>query len=267
MKTRNFMIILCAGLLLSAALGYGVFWFTVKRQIETELVHLYAQAAAAGIDIEGAMPSISGFPGKHRARFSGNIRQGGEWLQVPLMEISGFLLPGQDLMIEFPQGLSAAGINIDSDLWSLDYLSLSGPIPVALPAALTVESLRAWRNMGGVMIISAIAVRKNTLELEGYGKVELDERLQPAGYANVIVRGYAAFLGYLENKKLIDPKQNLITSTVLAGLSSQDEESGERFLKASLAIQNRRLMLGPITVFEIPPLQWPYEGMPIMNFE
>lgn len=267
MNTRSFIIILCAGLLLSAAIGYSVFWFTIKKQMETELAHLYPQAEASGITIEGAPFLVSGFPGKHRIRFAGKIRQGNEWLQIPLMEITGFPLPGQELVIEFPKGISAAGNEIDTDLWSLDYLSLSGPVPSFLPAALTVESLRAWRNSGGMFTISALTARKNTLEIEGYGRAELDERLQPAGYANVIVRGYAAFIGYLENKKPVDPKQSLITSTVMNGLSSQDKSSGERFLKAGLAIQNSRLLLGPVTILEIPPVQWPYEGMPMMIFE
>ena len=81
------------------------------------------------------------------------------------------------------------------------------------------------------------------------------------------VRGHIAFMGFLGDKKLVDPQQKLITASVLNSLSSQDKGSGERFLKASLTIQNRNLLLGPIKIMTLPAIEWPYESMPTMDME
>lgn len=275
MKTRNFFIAILFSLLVSVLLGYGVFWHVLARQIETGVRDIYDSAGKAGIVIEGRFPQISGFPFKHRLSFSGKIHTDGYVsVNIPQMEMTAFPLPGQMLEITFPQGLSVSsdaspmdGPAVDGDVWSLGYLSVTGPIPETIPAAATVESLRAWRDGGGAAVISSFEARKESLNVSGYGQIRLDNELQPAGYANVVMKGQVAFLGYLESKKLIDPKQSLITSSVLNGLSSQDEASGERFLKASLTVQNRKLLVGPIPVITFPAIEWPYAKVPLSVIE
>ena len=267
MKTRGFITVICSTLLLAIFLGYAVFWFVLAAQIDNEIENFYISAAQSGIAIEGTPLQVTGFPGKHQLHFSGTLHQDNLTLRIPSMEISGFPLFGQMILIDLPQGLSISEPSVDEDLWSLNYLNMSVLIPSALPAAATVESLRKWRDDGGNLEINSFSVHKGSLQLTGYGQLKFDSNLQVAGYANVVVRGHAAFLGYLEEKKLIDPRQKLITSSVFNGLSSQDKASGERFLKASLSIQNGKLLLGPIQIMTLPVIEWPYENMPTVDIE
>lgn len=267
MKTRNFTAAILLTLVLSVALGYAVFWYGIAGQIDDGIKNLYAQAAHSGITVEGNPPAISGFPGKHVLHFSGTLHQDDFALHIPMLEISGFPLPGQIIGFTLPQGISVSGPSVDQSLLSLSYLGFSGPVPSSFPEATTVESLRRWRDGGGLIDIKSFEAHKESLQVSGYGQLKLDSDLQITGYSNVTVRGHIAFMGFLENKKLIDPQQKLVTTSVLGSLSSKDPESGERFLKASLAIQNRKLLLGPIKILTIPAIEWPYEGMPTLDLE
>jgi hypothetical protein len=177
------------------------------------------------------------------------------------------LLPGRSVTISMPQGISASGPSIDGEIWSLDYLTLTGPVPTSLPGRQTMEAMRDWRDGGGKITITHFEARKKGLEVSGNGELLIDGAMQPSGYFNTMVKGYAAFVGFLQEKKLVEPRDALITSTVLNGLSAQDPEDGSRFLKASLTLQNSKLLLGPIQILTIPIVTWPYENMPTENLE
>mgnify|MGYP001580122483 CR=1 FL=1 len=265
MKTQNFIIVIFTTLILAVALGYGVFWYVIADRINAEIKTLYETAANAEVVIEGEMPKVSGFPRKHAVTFAGKVQKDGYELDIPSLKISGFPLPGKLVNITLPQGISLSGPDIDSKIWSLDSLSFSGPIPLTFPSSATVEALRVWRDGGGSIDISTYDAQKEALHISGYGQLKLDDALQITGYSNMIARGHIAFLGYLERSKLIDPRQSLITSSVLDSLSSKDEATGERFIKGSLSIQNRELLLGPIQIMTLPVIEWPYEGVPKMD--
>jgi|GEM_PF-1244413 len=270
MKTKTFIITLLCGLIASVVIGYSVFWFAVAGQIKHGIKDFYAQTKKDGISIEGPFPVISGFPGKHILTFTGKIGTSEIAVDIPALTLQGTPLPGEMIEITLPQGLSASsrkGPSIDSSVWSLDYLSLNGPVPQSFPASGTVEALRAWRDNGGAIAISQLVAHKESLRVTGNGRIKLDEHLQPDGYFNVMLRGHIAFLGFMEQKKLIDPKRALITSSVLNGLSGQDAESGERFIKGSLTAQNGKLLLGPIQVLSLPQIVWPYKTPESVNFE
>lgn len=260
--------------LLSAASGYTVFWFVMKDQIRQQIEINFAHAAADDIIINGDFPQITGFPLPHRISFSGKIHDGYRITTIPALEVKGFLLPGQNVTITFPHGLYISsdasamdGPEIDTEIWSLDYLSLTGPVPASLPYAQTMEAMRGWRDGGGKITIRHFEARKKGLEVSGNGEFIIDGAMQPSGYFNTMVKGYAAFVGFLQEKKLVEPRDALITSAVLNGLSSQNPEDGSRFLKASLTLQNSKLLLGPIQILTLPVITWPYENMPTENWE
>lgn len=75
-----------------------------------------------------------------------------------------------------------------------------------------------------------------------------------------------AFLGFLQRKNIIEPKEAMISGTVLTGLSQQNPETGERFLTAGFTLYNRQLLLGPLRIMEIPEISWPYDA-PLSLFE
>ncbi|MBI4031296.1 MAG: DUF2125 domain-containing protein [Proteobacteria bacterium] len=270
---RKTLLIFTCGLILAGFAGYTAFWFTTARAIDNEIAALYLEADKRSIIIDGVRPSASGFPGKHRISFSGLIHNGYMILAVPALEIRGFPLPDSALEVDFPRGLSLSsdvspldGKHIDSDIWSIDYLFISGIVPAMIPAAATVESLRAWRDSGAKFIIPSFALRKESLEASGKGEFFLDSDLQPSGNLALVASGHQPFLGWLQEKAMLEPKQALITSTVLNALA-KDNGDGERKIEAVLTLQNRNVLFGPLRITAIPEIDWPYKERKALHFE
>jgi hypothetical protein len=264
---RKWVPLLFLMMLLSLASGYTVFWLVMKDHIRQQIEFNFARAAEDGLTVEGDFPAISGFPLPHRITFSGTVGNSQDSYIIPALEVRGFLLPGWTVTVSLPEGIAASGPSVDGEIWSLDYLTLAGPVPATLPDAQTMEAMRDWRDGGGKITITHFDVRKKGLEASGNGELLIDGAMQPSGYFNTMIKGYAAFVGFLQEKKLVEPRDALITSAVLNGLASQDPEDGSRFLKASLTLQNSRLLLGPVQILALPVIAWPYENMPTENLE
>lgn len=270
---KKISLILIFGLICASFAGYAVFWHTTAQVINDEIVSLFLEADKNAVTIDGARPSVSGFPGKHQVSFSGFIHNGYTTLAIPALKIRGFPVPGQEIDVLFPQGLSLSSDafpldsnTIDSDLWSLSYLAFAGPLPVHTPAAGTVEALSRWRDGGGRITVTSFALKKESLEASGSGEVSLDANLQPLGNLHLFVKGHQPFLGWLQKKNLIESKQALITSAVLNALA-KDNDNGEREIEATLTLQNRNVLLGPLRIMTIPEIDWPYEERKALHFE
>lgn len=270
MKKFSLSLVLITGLIFA---GYAVFWHMAAKTINDEIASLFLEADKNAVTIDGARPSVSGFPRKHRIFFSGFIHNGYATLAIPALEIKGFPMPGQEIDVLLPQGLSLSsdaspmdGDAIDSDIWSLSHLALAGPVPTNAPRARTVESLSRWRDGGGKITISSFALKKESLEASGNGEISLDNDLQPSGNLHLFVKGHQPFLGWLQEKNLIEPKQALITAAVLNALA-KDSGSGEREIEATLTLQNRNVLLGPLRIATIPETAWPYEERKALHFE
>lgn len=268
---KNFIAILLSITLCAVMLGYTIFWHAMAARLNNESIRILADARASGWEIEDGFAKATGFPGRHELQFTGTITYKGIKVLVPELHLRAFPLPGQILTIYLPQG---ARIEDPNDLWSIDYLEAEGPIPAHLPADITVESLRDWRDSGGGLDIHSVILRKNALAISGAGRLTLDDSLQPAGTMAVRVGGYNAFLGYLQQKNMIDGKEALIAGTVLNGLSQPDPQTGERAVGADLTLQGSSLFLGPLPLFDLPAINWPYaaglsraENFQMQNFE
>jgi hypothetical protein len=260
---KNIVAITLSALVTLALLGYMAFWYVMADRIAKEINYQYYEAAAQGITITGGLPRVTGFPRAHKIIFSGSLQKENWTLNIPQLEITGFLLPGQTIVIEMPKGASLSGIETPyPDLWSLSYIYIEGVIPEDLPYAATVEALRAWRALDGAIRLEKFRINKDSLRLSGTSNVHLDNNLQPEGEFNVRIEGHMAFLSYLQSRGLLENKEALITATVFTGLSKQDPETGERYLETPITLQNRKLLLGPLELFDLPQFRWGYDNLP-----
>lgn len=258
MGRRKLPAILLASAALALALGYVIFWYMLAWQIEEGIASRFADAFDQGIHIEGDLPEITGFPGKHHISFSGSFLGDGWHVTVPLLIIRGFILPGQLVEVELPEGLTIAANSVPAELGILNYAYLETIVPQDIPADLTVEALRSWREASGKLEISRYEIRNEPLTLIGAGEFRLDNDLQPEGRMEVKAYGHMAFLGRLQKAGLIEKRQALITGSVLNSLTAQDSVNGKRFLNAAIQIQNRRLLIGPLQLVKLPRVEWPY---------
>lgn len=256
---KNFIAILIAGTVFSILTGYTVFWHVAAKQIETEVRGLYEQLADNGYRVEGEFPTITGFPDKHRISFSGWIESDDFSLIIPSLKIYGFPIQRQTLTVTIEDGVYLEGNSIDSDLYAIDHASVTFSLPKTLPHSITVESLREWNFTNPRIDIEHFSFQKNTLSAEGHGFLSLDDDLQPQGELTTNTEGHRAFLGFLQRKNVIDSKEAMIAGTVLNGLSQHNSETGEQYLQTIFVVRGRQILLGPLSIAEVPVIEWPYE--------
>jgi hypothetical protein len=253
MKKRFWLV----ALLVLAAIYCGG-WFYVARLIGQEIDRLYAQAADAGIAIEGARPAIGGFPGPHSVSFSGRIHDAdGRGAEFPLLKISGIFLPGMLVHIEAPKGAAALG-SYDRDIWSLDRADIVARIPKTLPGALYHADMKAWHDAGGGLEVKSFDLAKRGLDATGGGALTLDDDLQPQGNLAVGIAGdYVGFLAFLRGKGVIRQKEALLSAAILTGMSHKNPDTGENEISAAFRLQDRTLYLGMLRLTELPRAEWP----------
>jgi hypothetical protein len=259
--TRNHkLLISLTALVLIFACLYTTAWFYAAGLIRLQLQNLYTDAARAGVTIDGAFPSISGFPGPHRVTFSGKIAAQGQTLDLPRLEIRGLFLPGRRIVIDLPQGAALEAGN--PALLSISSLTIKATIPVTIPASLQADDLLTWQRAGGQIVIDRVILKKDSLALNGTGTLSLDDNLQPTGALTAKITGAMDFLDELKQQKLMRGRDVSLAQIVLIGLSQTDKKTGEHYMQTMLSLKNQTLYVGPLSLLTLPALAWPSHHPP-----
>ncbi len=254
-RRTRLLLILSSVLVLAALGGYVYAWLYTAKLIRIQINDLYDDAARVGMRIEGDFPSVSGFPGPHIVHFSGKLVEGAQTLNLPDLRIRGLFLPGYNVSLSLPQGASLEGA-ADPVLFSISDLDIQAVVPILIPRSLTADDLAAWQRQGGFILVNRFHMRKESLSLDGTGRLTLDGQIQPAGTATVRITGYDAFLDWLKTKNILSDRQAAFAGIVLTGLSRTDHKTGDRVIKTDVSLKNRALYVGPLQVLEVPPVIW-----------
>jgi len=234
--------------------AYTISWYWMAGQIEKEMNGFLVTAEQEGVHIQPRAMGVRGYPGLYEAWFSGRVSAADVVVEIPLLEANSMFLPGKPLKLEAPEGISLMEPS-DAEIWSLDRLFLKTDIPTTFPE-LTQEDLTAWRAAKNSIKFETIEIRKNSLELTGSGEFTLDKALQPTGGIQARATGHTEFIGWLQQKGVIETKQALLASTVLTAFSKTDPETNTPYLEIALTIQNRTLFAGPLPLGELPAAVW-----------
>jgi hypothetical protein len=246
-----------ASAVLALCLVYTALWFYTAQLVRQEISFLYADAGRYGLSVDGPMPVVSGFPGRHRFVFSGEIAGADGRADIPQLAVSGFFFPGAIVTADFAQGFKLSGTKTDPEIWSPDQLRLKVKIPWLPPRDFTAPGLRAWTAGGGRLEIAGLLIRKRGLLASAQGTVTLDANLQPSGRMDADISGdYPDFLLFLQQKNVIDAKKALLAGAILTGLSRPDL-IGRSTIFAKLTLQDQNLYLGPLKLAKMPDLAWP----------
>lgn len=117
------------------------------------------------------------------------------------------------------------------------------------------EALMAWRDDGGTVEIDGLSLEWPPLSLSGKATLALDGAMQPMLASNAAVRGLSPFLEALGQQGILQPQVLLMLKMAL-GLVIKPGANGEMELNVPLSIQERKLYLGPVTLFKFPELVW-----------
>lgn len=236
-------------LLLLAGAAYSGWWFTVAGMLRSQLKE--------NPDIYIAR--VGGFPGP--MTIEGHVAATRLWagapqkIIVPTFTLRGFPLAFMDATLTLPQGIYIEG-SVDREIFSLDSVEVTGPLPLDIPETLDETSVRAWHEAGGHLTVNHFKFTKGTLNGEGAGTIRLDDNLQPTGMVNARLNGHIEYLNFLVRKGLVQSRDAMLMSTILTGLSSPDEETGEHSMDIGISLQNQTLYAGPLAVARLPLVYW-----------
>lgn len=140
------------------------------------------------------------------------------------------------------------GLGIEEASWRA---KLIGP----LPREATARALAVWRDGGGTLEIANASIGSQGASARGSGTVALDRDLQPLAALSIRIDGYRELLRSLVAQgwmKRNDAGAIRLGLDLVAGASSG--RKGE--IAMPLTIQNRRLSFGPISVTQLPWIDW-----------
>lgn len=246
------------GLSLIAVCLIGIYlalWVYSAQWFGKEIDRLYAENTQGDIQFLGPKPALKNFPFVPEVFYTDGFKTGNAEIIFPEMRLRGYPIFGTALQIDFPKGISIGGI-VDPAIWTVDYLTTKITIPYTLPRDLTHESLSAWRDAGGKIEIRDYDLRKKSLQSDGKGHLFLDAQLQPDLQFESTIRGYQTFIMEQRDAGLIEPFAAAIGTTILNGLSSADEKTGESVVRITVTVKNRILSAGPIQALELPLIVW-----------
>lgn len=246
----SLLLLLCASL-------YAGWWFVIAGIVQSQIKD--------NPDIQ--ITHVGGFPGPMVIK--GNAATTTLWqgtaqkIVVPEFTLRGFPVALFDATLTLPKGLHVEG-SLDRDIWSLDQLELTGPLPLDFPQVMNAPAMTAWRDGGGHITLNHFKFSKGTLAGEGAGTLTLDPALQPTGMVNARISGHVEYLNFLVGKGMVKKNDAMLASTILGGLSSPDEETGINHMDIGIRLQNQSLYAGPLAVAQLPLVRWGNDSQPVL---
>ncbi|WP_187830030.1 DUF2125 domain-containing protein [Siccirubricoccus phaeus] len=154
-----------------------------------------------------------------------------------------------------PEMLGPAGAALGP---AVEALSLTGTLSGPLPAGpVRAREAARWRDAGGVLTLSALALRWGPLGAEGAGQVRLDAALQPRGAATLRVTGGEAALDAAQAAGAVPPRSAMAARLMLRVMSRPAEGGGPPQVELPLTLEDRLLMLARLPLLTLPAVNWP----------
>jgi hypothetical protein len=132
--------------------------------------------------------------------------------------------------------------------------TLHGGLP---PPGPVTASATAWRDAGGSVDITHLALGWGPLGLSATGKLALDDQLQPTGTAELHVVGYAKSLSVLAAQHVITSDTALAATAVMTLLAHVPSEGGAPEVEVPLTLRGGKVLMGQTPLLKVPPVVWP----------
>jgi hypothetical protein len=148
--------------------------------------------------------------------------------------------------IKWPLGPNISSLSMDG--------RLNGPL---LNTRDVTRAAEAWRDGGGSLEITHLAMGWGPLGLTSSATLALDDQLQPMGSGNGRIVGYAETLDRLAAAGMLTKSAATAAKAVLslmAGTSDADQPSS---VDVPLTLQYRTLSMRQVPLVRLPELDWP----------
>lgn len=131
--------------------------------------------------------------------------------------------------------------------------SLLGP----LPEGDLKSRLAAWRDAGGTIVVTNLALDWGPVGLKTNGTLTLDEAMRPLGAFTADITGYDQAIDLLVTNEIVPLGEAFMYKIAFGLLAQHGEDDGNGTLSLPLTVQDGRLTVGPVTLLEVPPLLEP----------
>ena len=157
-------------------------------------------------------------------------------------------------VVRWPLGTTISSVSLDGQL--------NGRLPrlQGLPASDLAHWnhwAEAWRDGGGSLAITHLAMGWGPLGLTSSATLALDEQLQPMGSGNGRFVGYAAALDKLAAGGTLTKSAATAAKAVLSLMAESTEANEPSAVDVPLTLQYRTLSMRQVPLVRLPELDWP----------
>jgi hypothetical protein len=159
------------------------------------------------------------------------------------MSAEAIALPGG---VKWPLGTNISSLSMDG--------RLNGRLP---PARDITGWTEAWRDGGGSLDITRLAMGWGPLGLTASATLKLDEQLQPMGSGNGRIVGYAETLDRLAAGGAMTRSAATAAKAVLSLMAATSDTEAPSSVEVPLTLRHRTLSIGQIPLLRLPDVDWP----------
>lgn len=167
------------------------------------------------------------------------------------------LLSGQNVDAPYELDMSLSGIRIGDDQKTSDFLLRLAATHGLQFYPVTQAGLAEWRDQGGALDISRLALEVDTITVQSSGTLALDGNLQPVGSLSARIGGFFGVVDQLVRQGIIRRQDASMAKIMLGALAKQPEKGGVPVLSVPLTVQNQTLFVGPVALAPVPFVRWP----------
>lgn len=240
--------------ILLAGLLYTLAWYAGAHYIDRYLKSYIALQAKSNIKFTTIPTYPSGFPGKYKVSYSGEIITPLERIEMRNMTLSGWPLPGQLIAITATDGFNVQSPFIPTDFQEVSYFDIAFTVPHNMPSLWAEPYLKKWQADGNATTtIKSMHINWLGMAASGMGQLSINKELQPEAKGEIYVTDYKEFLSRISVAYNLSPQQ---TQLILSLLSSQeDPETGQITLPVN--IKNSKVYLYMFPLAKLPHIKWP----------
>ena len=148
--------------------------------------------------------------------------------------------------VQWPLGANISSLSLDS--------ALNGRLPANRDIR---DWMQGWRDGGGSLGISHLAMGWGPLGLAGSAVLSLDDQLQPMGNGTGHIVGYAAALDRMAASGVLTRSAATAVKAVLSLLAGASESETGSAVDVPLILQSRTLSMHQVPLLRLPALDWP----------
>lgn len=236
---------------------YSALWFYSSVVIQENITRKIEELSRKGVTIENADYSVKGFPFKHIIVFKGKVSYGLMSVNIPVLNVKGFLLNGQFIEISAPNGVEIFAMNNNKG-FSVKVVELyfETRIPDEIPSDFTESEMRIWQENGNNLLFRDIYAKINHMTMTGDGEISLDNNFQPRSNFNLRVTDYDLLLNHLKNESIITEDAFKMFNLAAKFISKQDSETQEIYIDLPVILDRSLLRIGPAKIANIGFISW-----------